>query len=280
MNKTSNSVQFFTRLVKAFFQKLGRFVRLPKKLDNLDQPLIVPTSLEPNTLKGEGDEAMLDLIISDVQRGVDIEKKYPDFYEKILKNPQLYQLFLDVLDILEKEKKDELVEPSIEFPIIQFMSSLKSAPSKPVEVHPSSGTVIIKWTYESNQLNNYFKSLRLMNSRAGFDYPKDKKVPILRSEINIEGRELYVTLDIIRPVKDRSQFQLHLGMILSDFEDEVACAELSCQATINWGAYKAVAHIDEKCQALFPPFPVNIIYDENEEAFIAALDLQLNLSLP
>ncbi len=52
------------------------------------------------------DEEMLSLIIEAVNQGIDISKRYPTFYQKLLNHSDLRQAFLDVLDSLEEEEQD------------------------------------------------------------------------------------------------------------------------------------------------------------------------------
>src|ERR1051325_4389457 len=62
-----------------------------------------------NTASGSGiieDEEMLSLIVEEANQGIDISKRYPSFYQKLLNNPDLRQAFLDILDSIEDEDSE------------------------------------------------------------------------------------------------------------------------------------------------------------------------------
>lgn len=52
---------------------------------------------------------MLSLVVNDALEGVDIARRYPTFYRRLLADPQLRRAFLEALEILEKDKTGELV---------------------------------------------------------------------------------------------------------------------------------------------------------------------------
>ncbi|HJR79147.1 MAG TPA: hypothetical protein VJ821_03675, partial [Anaerolineales bacterium] len=49
------------------------------------------------------DEEMLALIIEEASQGIDIAKRYPAFYQRLLNFPDLRQAFLEILESIEEE---------------------------------------------------------------------------------------------------------------------------------------------------------------------------------
>lgn len=72
----------------------------------------------------------LSLIIDDALKGVDVAKRYPSVYQKLLGSAELRQAFLDTLDLMEKDQAGKLVPlPKLIKPKLAFLTILPVQPT-------------------------------------------------------------------------------------------------------------------------------------------------------
>ncbi len=65
-----------------------------------DLRLILSEEGEPLS---EGDADLLELATTAIQRGDDLQRAFPRFYQRLQRNPALREAFLEILEMMEQE---------------------------------------------------------------------------------------------------------------------------------------------------------------------------------
>jgi hypothetical protein len=223
----------------------------------------------------KADDNMFSIVVSDAINGVDINKRYPNFYRQMLRNPEIFQAFLDVIEVVEADKEG-LLEP------VEAMSTavpvVMADEAQPVLEWLNLGNWVVKWEQTVIQLNAIFRdlgselSLKTVRSVRGF--LEESVAPLIRSEVVVEDKNFGVRLSA---VLDDDPEALNLKLVVAVLDDDSADFPLtSLRAGIHWGEYQAVQSLNELGQAAFPPLPIKSITDETGEAINTDLKLLIH----
>lgn len=212
-----------------------------------------------------GDE-MLSIIVNDALNGVDIAKRYPTFFNKLLQDEEMQASFIDAIETAEKEQ--EL--PSSLTVNVDFLSALKLKPS--LEVF-SKEKWRVKWNRTINQLQAIFAPAELAyRSIPGFY--DDPWFTLLRDEFEVDGKAVSVVLDGTLSEKEDDSIEVILKVALTDLATNQEISP-NLIGILNWGEYQGETQITEGRGGAFPPLTISTILDSNKEKVIADLQLEL-----
>lgn len=205
---------------------------------------------ELSSIPSAQDEEMLTIIISDAHKGIDITQEYPAFYEELLHNAQLRQLFLEALEISDTPAD---VDPT------------------PITVLPQEASTPhwrIVWQRTAAQLQTIFMPPPAAQpSRADTADTQDETFILLHSTAEIEHIHAQITLTAGRNLEDEAH--LHLTLFVESF------APYPFKATLTWGQYQETISLSANTPAAFPLVPLTTILSEDGETFLRGLDLSL-----
>lgn len=212
---------------------------------------------------------MLSLVVNDALEGVDIARRYPAFYRRLLADSQLRQAFLEALEILEKEKAGEL-EPLPDYLDVD-LTFLKQAHSLQAMVDTElSGS----WRFSWHRPISYLQS-RLVVSfatvdpvyRSGAEFLEDDRLTLVDDVVEVAGDEIGVLLEAVRAAN--APDALHLSLLVT------AGAPDSLWATMEWGAFHETVLVEAIGRVIFPPLSLAAIVDDAGQKIVADLCLTI-----
>lgn len=217
---------------------------------------------------GMEDDAMLVMIVQDALHGVDVPRKYPEAYRRILSNGSLRQIFLDLLVALDPSQ--EKVPPNLPTPDLSF---LYTAVSPQPTIHHSPSGWHASWHLLSNYLTNQFLTPLMPAYRSGYDnLLEEQSVVLLEDAYTIADLQLNVLLEINLDVNNPETPALFLSVSSNSGQQP------PMQASLTWGGYQATAVLDHYGQATFPTLPISEILDKTGQAISTDLHFVLELA--
>jgi hypothetical protein len=213
------------------------------------------------------DEEMLSLIVEDACQGVDISKRYPAFYQKLLHHSDLRQAFLDILDSLDDEE-------TIRMPWAEEteggLGFLAEQPSRPV-VTKLPDHWKASWQRTIAQLQALFTPSALVY-RADPALSEDLWFMLLRDEIEIENVLYTILLECTFSEEEQEGFSpwLDLAVTVGAARKQ---APFPIRITLQWGDYEETVHIGEEGRVKLPTVPLLSVFDKQTEHVISELNL-------
>lgn len=225
-------------------------------------------------LEKEADSHMFSVVVNDALNGIDITKRYPLYYRRMLQTPELFQAFLDVIEVLESEE-DELLEiiQTIKPVVPEFIS----VDTRPVVERPTSGGWLVRWRQSVAQLNTIFTRLGpdlVPDFRSSRSLLEESVAQLIRGEVLVDGKNFGVVLSAVL-ADDPDAMSLQLTVALLD-EDGSEFPMTSLEAGIHWGGYDQVQALNDLGQAVFPPLLIKAITDETGETINNDLQLLIH----
>jgi hypothetical protein len=218
----------------------------------------------------ESDMDMFSLALHDALAGVDISQRYPTWWGKMLAAPALYQAFIEALELLEADGRQELTTaPPTSAAALTFLQTKEQASQLIVSAAGERWRAIWKLLFTQWQ-PRLFPTDGLAYRRAT-PWLEDKSSIILHDEVQIAQQVVEVVLEVIRSVEKPEILRLYL---LAASEKPLP----PLQVTLQWGGYAHMAVIDDYGRAQFPPLSLDVILDEAGEP--RPTDLQLILESP
>lgn len=217
---------------------------------------------------------MLSLVVNDALEGVDIARRYPAFYRRLLADPRLRWAFLEALEILEKEEDGEL--ESLPDPLDVDLAFLE-------QVHPLQAMVYTKvsgsWRLSWQRPIPYLQS-RLIDSfapadpisRSPADFLEDERLTLVDDVVEVAGDEIDVLLEAVRPAG--APDVLYLALLVTAETAE------TLQATVEWGVFHETAPVNAFGRVTFPPLPLATLFDAIDYKMAAALCLTVEPAAP
>jgi hypothetical protein len=217
------------------------------------------------------DNEMLSLMIDEVLKGVDISMRYPTFYRKLLKNAELRQTFIEVLESMEKEEKFELTAvPEFSKPSMAFLINQK--PKSIVEKFgKNQWRITLQQTID--QLRAIFSPPELVY-RSDPNLYEDPWLTLLRGEIEIAGSIYTVLLECSLAEEVDNALAVSINIAVS-FESSSDLSQPPLYATLQWGSYDETLTISEEGRSRFPYISLPAIVDEGQQLVKADLNLIL-----
>lgn len=266
-------------LVQTLFQQLQKSGQWAKVIDQLLQD--VAQSSDPFKPYESG-EAMLDLIVSDALKGVDIRQQYPHFYQQLAENTELLEALEDALAILADETSVGPAPEPIWQPAYKHLTFLqKPEPQQPAVTYLSPTRWLINWQTTAAQLQQLFAPPATHAYRFASSYLADPAINLIQHDIVIEGRELNVLLQATSPrsvaptpvgtTADAVNLDLWVFVMTTDPET----APMALTANLRWGTYAAVKPVQLNDQTPFPPVPRTAIMTRDGQTIQADLQLEI-----
>lgn len=231
----------------------------PDSGDQLISDLLQPTNLNQKTSPDE-DDAMLSIVVSDALIGVDIKKKYPAFYSRMLVDEELQSAFLDTLELLEQSRSGELPDYTGSDTInLEFLQKLIS---KPAITKSLKDKLLLVWERTAEQLQNmfYLASLQPGEVTRSTNFLLDESnINILHSLVEVGEQELDIRLDGLQTITQPDDLDLILA--ISPPED------LTChfEVTLAWGDYQGSAVVNKYGLAKLPPLKTSQVFAPSGE---------------
>jgi hypothetical protein len=221
----------------------------------------------------EADEAMISIVVSDVLQGVDITRHYPDFYRKMLGNSELFQAFIEAVEILEADRAGTLEE----VPVSEFrVPPIPQVPPQPEVEESRFGRWSVIWRQTAERLEGMFKlpdqSLNLA-FRSGRGLWETGSTTLIRGQAAVAGLDLAVLLTA-DGTDDPDVLQLNL-MVADLGWSSAGFSAGSLKATIRWGQYNETGIVNEVGEILLPPLLLEAVLDESGHSLAGNLQLRL-----
>lgn len=222
----------------------------------------------------DGEEAvMLAHLISAAIDGVDIPRRYPQAFQRLLADPYLRAAFLDALEILDDE-------PSLDLPLpasrdVSFLQALNRDPA-PERTRESSAWQV-RWRRSAEEIAGLFSFLSqspLPALREAAGFLEDETVTLLRGKVSAVGLELDVTVEATRPAAQPDELQLSLWVLSAAEPPATQSAvqaarhgeEAELLATVTWGAYEAQVTIAGDGHYPLPSRPISSVLDDADRS--------------
>lgn len=247
------------RNLSAHFNKQGAIRKLIEELSHFDFQLS-DISIE--------DDEMLSLIASEAVKGVDIAKRYPVFYRKLLNSANLRRTFLDVLQMLEPAGADPITRADLSF--------LNRPTPPPVVEMSGQDTWRVVWQRTMQQLQGIFSPSELAY-RADPDLLEDPWFTIVREEVEIEKSLCTIALEctLSGDMDNALSTFLNFAMTLAS---PMASAQRPLRASLQWGQYHETVSVSAEGRVKFPDIPFALIYDDQSQKIKCDLNLALEFS--
>jgi hypothetical protein len=201
---------------------------------------------------------MLSIVVNDALNGVDIMKKYPAFYARMLADEDLRNSFLDTLELLEMSRAGEL--PEYEGPETVNLSFLNKLLSKAALTRLAQGKWRVIWQTPVQQLQKLFDGV-LLEPKAVYRnddlYLEDTHTSLLQGLVEIEEREVEVRVDVSKNEAEPDNYNI---MFLVIEPDE---GLKGLEATISWGSYQQTVRLNSFGLAKFPPIKRTQLFDQS-----------------
>ncbi len=255
---------------------------IDKKIAAFRQRLVIDASTWPQTadtlfadlaisVNEMGDDAMLELIVQDALRGVDIPRKYPHVYRRLLSNSNLRQTFLDLLTALEPNQEQSI--PPMPRTDLSFLAT---AVSPQAIVHTIQSGWQATWKLLSDHLTNCFPEPQTLAYRSAYDdLLEEQNVILLDDEFSVNELQLSIVLEANLDVEHPDMPTLSLSMAALSGQQLPPL-----QAVLIWGRYQATAVLDRYGMALFPRLAIASVLDETGQAIRDDLQLVLESISP
>ncbi len=232
---------------------LQRLIEDLKKLNTSE----TPTSVH--------DQESLSLIVDEALKGVDIRKRYPAFYDRLLRSSALRAQFIEfVQDLRDTDAADDdlpVLVKSADLAFLHHSEPVKSStePVWKVSLHRSA-----------EQLMAAFFAPQL--GFRGNATTEETAITLLRSEFLMQGATYSVML-LGRLHETRDDIlQLSLNVAASDG------AFKPLRSTLEWGKIKSDALIDHEGDTCLPDLPLASVFNRSLEKIEAELFLTLTVA--
>lgn len=237
----------------------------------------------PDPDNESGDEEMLAILISEALAGVDIARRYPRYFKRLLVDAELRSAFLSGVEVLAGG--DEAYE-SLPLPPNRDLSFLNRAKERRAEGEvDDSGDRVMHWRRSARDLVTAFSFLLppapgvLAESagsyRAGGGFLEDDVVTLMRGRVTSRTMHLDMTLEGLRPADRPHELHLTLWVVAVD-DAAYPEQDVSMLATVQWGDYEAQVLITGDGRYSLPPRPIE---DVAADAKTAARDLTISLQV-
>lgn len=208
---------------------------------------------------------MLAHLISAALEGVDIPRRYPQSFRRLVADPALRAAFLDALDILDEA-------PSMSLPLppsrdLSFLDKLKRTASLDQAAAPDPWH--IRWRRSAEEIAGLFSFLSqspLPALREAAGFLEDETVTLLRGKVSARGMELDVTLEATRPAAQPDELRLSLWVLAANEYTALPAEDSALVATVVWGSYEARVTITGDGHYALPSRPIAGVVDEADQS--------------
>lgn len=214
------------------------------------------------------DEEMLSLMVEEVLQGIDLARRYPSFYQKLLNNLDLRQAFLDVLESTEEE-----------YPPIPWaegreanLGFLAEFSGQPVIANIGDNWRI-SWRRTRDQLQAIFFPYKLAY-RSNSGLSEDLWFGLLREEIELNGLLYAIALECTFSEESQNALTTFLNVAITNGMMSPQ-PPFPVQISLQWGTYSETLRITEEGRVRFPDIPIDKVFDDERKK----IDTELSLTL-
>lgn len=209
---------------------------------------------------------MLSLVVHDALEGIDIARRYPAFYQRMLADNELREAFLDSLDLLQRSRSDELL--SLPQAASQNLSFLRARSSEPRIEKVANGRWRVLWQRTIADMQAILFQPRASLSplfRSAASQVEDPWFTLVNGEAEVDEKRISVLLQATQEVERPHTLQLFLTVgILSLTDDEDVVMPL--RANLSWGRYRQGVLVQEDGQASFSAVPFTAVLAEGHQS--------------
>ncbi|MBK8984479.1 MAG: hypothetical protein IPM39_00115 [Chloroflexi bacterium] len=237
--------------------------------ETADHLLMVLAQVTPLPEANEGDMEMLSLVVNDMLAGVDVGERYPAFYERMIADVSLYQMFLDAVAMLTADGREELlpVPPTTE----SELAFLKKAPDPhPVVARSTPDTWSVTWKLLAARMQQLLFPTPNLAWRGDGPLWEDESIVLLHDVVTIGEQHIETLLEAIKPVAEPDVLRLQVTAV---GENEMP----PLQVFLSWGAYRATTLLNAYGCAYFAPIALDDLVDDAGNLQIEALQLVMEL---
>jgi len=218
--------------------------------------------------ESKGDEEMLSLIVEEANKGIDISRRYPTFYKKLLNYPDLMQAFIDVLESFDDEDENLPIPWNMEASTkLDFLSD--GIPKPVIEMFGNNWK--INWQRTINQLQTILSPSEFAY-RLDYTISEDPWFVLLRDEVEIDGSLYAIALECAFSGEDKEAFTPFLDIAVT-VGGTARRSRFPIQSSLQWGTYKETIQIQAEGRAKFPNISLATMFDKEYENVNAELSL-------
>lgn len=242
------------------------------RLDRAGEPpesatLLLQRVLGPGAGLTREDEEMLSLVLDDFEKGVDIRSRYPLFYERLLENPDLRDILIDILELFVDPGTEATETFSDRPPNLDFLG-LKS-PQAIIEIRAPGWQAV--WRLTARTLTELFSPEPEALLRSG-ELLEDPWIVLIRNEIDVPTGSLLVNLEITQNIH---QPDILIAMISVFNRDPDTGPPPPVEASLVWKDYHQTVTLSAAGPDRFPDVSLQDVYDPASGSFSEDLLLTL-----
>jgi hypothetical protein len=208
------------------------------------------------------DDAMLAMIAQDALQGVDISRKYPSAYRRILSSERIQEAFLDLLEALEFGARPEL--PMMPAPKLDFLQTAVTTPQ--LTLTPTSTGWQVTWKLRADYLSSHLTQLHQHT-------PNNNPVTLLNETTPVDGQLWHFLLTGTPQPHSPTHWLLALTV-------DIPPSAPQLEARILWGNYDATLTIPHQESSPFPPIDHTPLFDPSTKTTHSDLYLLLKVEHP
>lgn len=171
---------------------------------------------------------MLSLALTEALKGVDISRRYPQFYRQLLADEALREAFLQGLCLLEADAQNSL-EPLPEPPSLDLRFLAQTRQSKPIIEMDSERSWRATWVQNDSQLQGPLRNLLFGKGHT----PDSNSLTLIDAQIIVAHHPVAILLDLVTS-PSATPDELRLGLLVT------AAEQLFLRLTIHWGEYNVI----------------------------------------
>ncbi|HNB51142.1 MAG TPA: hypothetical protein PK530_04335, partial [Anaerolineales bacterium] len=178
----------------------------------------------------EAEQDMLSLVVNDALHGIDIQKQYPAFYQKLTVDGALRDAFLEIMEMVSEEDLEPAPLPLSIFEKLPFLAT--PAPHRTFEA--LTGPWRLTWQQTVAQLNALFLSRTVELASRADTTLDDPWYILIRDQVDLANVSYNIFLEAAQQDDVAEELQLALALAVHAPSTETL---LPIKATLTWGTY-------------------------------------------
>lgn len=220
-----------------------------------------------NNYSQSADLEFLSLFLEDALQGVDVSRRYPGFYKKLIIDPELRQAFLDILHLMDENIDQALASiPSPARANLEFLLIDKTSRSmeKGWKFH---------WLRTRQELQAIFSPPQL-TYRNGTDFLADQEFIIFQNNFRIDNFQYSISIICALGEELEAGFLTRMNVGITP---EGSSSHPRLRTILEWGHYKESVIIAGEGRITLPPIALAKILDSDLENVVSDLELTIEI---
>jgi hypothetical protein len=215
------------------------------------------------------DHEFLSLFLEDARQGVDVSRRYPGFYQKLIIDPELRQAFLDILHLMDENINQALASiPSPARANLEFLLIDKTPISRSMEKGWK-----FHWMRTRQELQALFSPPQLAY-RNNTNFLSDEEFLIFQNNFRID--DFQYSISIVCALGEDLEAGL-LARMNVGITPEGSSSQPPLKAILEWGHYTESVIIAGEGRIALPPIALAKILDSDLENIISDLELTIEI---